>query len=179
MNLSQIKLELSKLIAAFSEIKTDRAILTYPEETELYVGLDVYVLNEEGEYTPAEDGEYKLEDGRILIIESGRITEIKEAVEETFEEETPAVEEIKEEGEPDAIEGLRKEVNELFSVVDTLIKEVSELKSKVTESSETIEKMSKMSAAMSAVEEIKAPVNTKTGNTKLDEKLNKMFNNGN
>ena len=64
--ISKLKLELAKLLASFMEIKTDKAVLTYPSEEEIAVGFEVYVINEDGEYVTPEDGEYKTEDGKVI-----------------------------------------------------------------------------------------------------------------
>lgn len=197
--LSQIKLELAKLLASFSDIKTDKAIISYPEESEPYVGLEVYVLDENGEYIPAADDEYVMEDGKIIVVVDSKISEIREPAEEVVEEvvEEPVVEEIeaeeapaeeempaveeapaeepKPESEEEAIDEVHKEINELYEIVDRLIKKVEDLDAKVLGNDEKIERMSKMSAAMSAEIEINDPAPVRTGNTKLDEKLSKMF----
>lgn len=165
--ISQIKLQLARLLASFSAIKTDKAVLEYPEETEPYVGLEVYILVDD-EYKPAEDGEYTLEDGRVFVIENGVITEIKEVVKEEFEE-VPSPD-GDEETPVDAIEELRKEVNELYNVVDGLIKKVSELESKIANTDSVVEKLSKEPAADPAEIDIQKPEN------KLDSRLKEMFN---
>lgn len=77
-----------------------------------------------------------------------------------------------EEPVPDAIEEVRKEINELYNIVDALVKKVAELEGRLGESNERLEKMSKMSAASPAVEEIeKAESTAKTNNKKFDAAL--------
>lgn len=191
MKLNQIKLELSKILASFSELKTDKAILTWPSDEEARVGLEVYVLDENGEYTEAPDGEYIDEEERIIVVKEGRIESIttkveepEETVEETVEEiveaeeteETPTEETVEspsgeEEPIPDAVEELRKEVNELFEIIHQLIGKVSELESRIGESDERIEKMSKMSAANPAEVEIETARTVKTNNKTFEAAL--------
>lgn len=186
--IGKLKLELAKLLASFAEIKTDKAVLTYPSDEELQVGFDVYVVNENGEYIAPEDGEYKTEDGKIITLVNGRVDKITEVeVEiETEPESEPEVEETVEvvaeepvdpvvetdgdkESETDAIDGIHREINELYAVVDSLVKEVASIK-------ETVEKMGKMSAAMSAQEEIEQiNTNKTTGDTSLDKKLKRFI----
>lgn len=179
-----LKLELAKLLASFAEIKTDKAVLTYPSDEELQVGFDVYVVNENGEYIVPEDGDYKTEDGKIITLVNGRVDKITEVEVETETE--PEVEETVEvvaeepvdpvvetdgdkESETDAIDGIHREINELYAVVDSLVKEVASIK-------ETVEKMGKMSAAMSAQEEIEQiNTNKTTGDTSLDKKLKRFI----
>lgn len=185
--LSKIKLELSKILASFSEIKTDKAILYWPTDEEIREGLEVYVVNEEGEYTEAPDGEYVDEAQNTIIVKEGRVESVTPKAEEPVEEpavveeevvaeETPSVEEVEspsgtEEPVPDAIEEVRKEVNELYDIVDKLVKKVAELDSRLNESNERIEKFSKLSAANPAEVEIETAYAGKTNNKKFDAAL--------
>ena len=97
-------------------IATDKGELLY--EGELAEGTEVFVADEEGNRTPAEDGDYILEDGRTLKVAEGKVTEIAEA-ETPTEEETPAESEevaaLKAENE-----ALKAEVAILKSQVETL-----------------------------------------------------------
>lgn len=181
--LNKIKLELSQILASFSELKTDKAILYWPTDEEIREGLEVYVLDENGEYSEAPDGEYADEAENTIVVKDGKVESIipkaeEPAVEETVEEtvvaeETPA-EEVEapsgtEEPVPDAIEEVRKEINELYDIVDKLVKKVAELDSRLGESNERLEKMSKMSAANPAEIEIETAVSTaKTNNKNFD-----------
>ena len=45
---TKIKLELAKMLAKFSDIKTDKAVLTYDSDEDLREGMDVYVADEKG-----------------------------------------------------------------------------------------------------------------------------------
>lgn len=191
--IGKIKLELSKLLAEFSDLKTDKAILSWPSEEELKIGFEVYLLDENGEYKAPEDGDYTTEDGKVITIAGGKVeaitepeTEVEPEVEETPAEEV--VEEIVEaaeepvadpetetdgvkETETDAIDAIHREINELYEIVDKLVKKVAELEGKTVEASETVMKMSKMSAAMSAQEEIETNTIAKSGDSAIDRKL--------
>lgn len=188
--LGKLKLELAKLLAAFSEIKTDKGILSWPVEGELVIGYEVYVLDENGEYNAPEDGEYTTEDGKVITIAGGKVEaitepetevdpepEAPEVVEEVVEaaEEPVADPETETDGvketETDAIDGIHREINELYDIVDKLVKKVAELEGKTVEASETVMKMSKMSAAMSAQEEIETNAIAKSGDSAIDRKL--------
>lgn len=178
MKLSQIKLELSKILASFSELKTDKAILYWPTDEEIREGLEVYVLDENGEYAVAPDGEYTDEAENTIVVEEGRVVSVTPKAEETTEveevveaeEETVESPSGEEEPVPDAIEEVRKEVNELYEIVHQLIGKVSELESRLGESNERIEKMSKMSAAAPAEVEIETETTVKT-NKKFEAAL--------
>ena len=154
--LTKIRLRLSKLLVKLSEVPTDLGVLYKSEDGELVVGDLVYVTEESGEFIPAPTGDYKAEKVTYKVVD-GKISEI---VEETVEE--PVKEELEDVPSPDgsveavteAILEIRKEVNELYNIVDKLVKKMEEIDSKIADNQTTIEKMSSMSAAKPAVEEI-------------------------
>lgn len=154
--LTKIRLRLSKLLVKLSEVPTDLGVLYKSEDGELVVGDLVYVTEESGEFIPAPTGDYKAEKVTYKVVD-GKISEI---VEETVEE--PVKEELEDVPSPDgsveavteAIVEIRKEVNELYDIVDKLVKKMVEIDSKIADNQTTIEKMSSMSAAKPAVEEI-------------------------
>lgn len=185
--LGKLKLELAKLLAAFSELKTDKGILSWPAEGEIEIGFDVYVLDENGEYIAPKDGDYVTEEGKIITLVNGKVDAITEpktepADEETVEEtpveaaeepvtETEAEPETESAEEVPAEDDVRKEINALYEIVDQLVKKVAELEGKTNETSETVVKMSKMSAALSAQEEIETNAIAKSGDSAIDRKL--------
>lgn len=184
---TKIKLELAKMLAKFSDIKTDKAVLTWDSDEDLKAGMDVYVMDENGEYAPAADGDYVTEDGKTIVVKEGRVESITDPKAEVDPEEgmstveVAAEEEVADpmvqtdgvkESETDAIDAIHREINELYDIVDKLTKKVAELEAKGTETKETVEKMSKMSAAFSAEEEIETKRTTPTsGNAEIDRKL--------
>lgn len=110
--------ETSALGKAFATIAKALGVVAEEEKEEKAVGLTITDVNgteieierEEGEpqvgdKTSAPDGEYTLEDGRILVIEDGVITEIKNPEEEETEEE--------EAEEEDETKALKERVAEL------------------------------------------------------------------
>ena len=154
--LTKIRLRLSKLLVKLSEVPTDLGVLYKSEDGEFVVGDLVYVTEESGEFIPAPTGDYKAEKVTYKVVD-GKISEI---VEETVEE--PVKEQLEDvpspdgsvEAVPEAIVEIRKEVNELYNIVDKLVKKMEEIDSKIADNQTTIEKMSSMSAAKPAVEEI-------------------------
>lgn len=154
--LTKIRLRLSKLLVKLSEVPTDLGVLYKSEDGELVVGDLVYVTEESGEFIPAPTGDYKAEKVTYKVVD-GKISEI---VEETVEE--PVKEQLEDvpspdgsvEAVPEAIVEIRKEINELYDIVDKLVKKMEEIDSKIADNQTTIEKMSSMSAAKPAVEEI-------------------------
>lgn len=192
---TKIKLELAKMLAKFSDVKTDKAVLTWDSDEDLREGMDVYVADENGEYAPAADGEYVTEDGKTIVVKDGRVESITDPKAEVDPEEgmrtvevdaacgtkrvkaeevaDPAVEtDGVKETETDAIDAIHREINELYDIVDKLVKKVAELEGKSEATEKTVEKMSKMSAAFSAEEtlenKITAPV---SGIAEIDRKL--------
>lgn len=184
---TKIKLELAKMLAKFSDIKTDKAVLTWDSDEDLKAGMDVYVMDENGEYAPAADGDYVTEDGKTIVVKDGRVESITDPKAEVDPDEGMSTVEVNaeeevadpmvqtdgvKESETDAIDAIHREINELYDIVDKLTKKVAELEAKGTETKETVEKMSKMSAAFSAEEEIETKRTTPTsGNAEIDRKL--------
>ena len=184
--LGKLKLELAKLLASFSELKTDKGVLSWPVEGEIEIGFDVYVLDENGEYIAPEDGDYVTEDGKTITLANGKVEAITEPeteaevepepepeAEETVEAAEEPVAEPAVEPEAEVVEddGIRKEIDALYEVVNQLVKKVAELEGKTNETSETVVKMSKMSAALSAQEEIETNAIAKSGDSAIDRKL--------
>lgn len=75
---SEVKFAVATLDSG-QEIQTDAEAFA--------VGVAVFVVNDEGEQIPLPDGEYTLQDGSMLVVAEGAVTEVKEA-----EAEEPAVE---------------------------------------------------------------------------------------
>ena len=168
--LSVIKAKLAAILAQMSVVKTDKAVLEYDGE-DLKAGMGVYVSNENGERTPAEDGEYTTEDGKIIVVKDGMVESItdpiaevdgadEEPVEETPVEEIPAEEpKVEELGEPveeepketteDAIAKIREEINELYKLVDSILDKIGETRD---EADARFKKLEQMSAAKPAEE---------------------------
>lgn len=168
--LSVIKAKLAAILAQMSVVKTDKAVLEYDGE-DLKAGMGVYVSNEEGVRTPAEDGEYTTEDGKVIAVKDGMVESItdpiaevdgadEEPVEETPVEEVPVeepkVEELEEpvEEEPketteDAIAKIREEINELYKLVDSILDKIGETRD---EADARFKKLEQMSAAKPAEE---------------------------
>ena len=75
---SEVKFAVATLDSG-QEIQTDAEAFA--------VGVAVFVVNDEGEQIPLPDGDYTLQDGSMLVVAEGAVTEVKEA-----EAEEPAVE---------------------------------------------------------------------------------------
>lgn len=193
--LSVIKAKLAAILAQMSVVKTDKAVLEYDGE-DLKAGMGVYVSNENGERTPAEDGEYTTEDGKIIVVKDGMVESItdpiaevdgadEEPVEETPVEEIPAeepkVEELEEpvaeepkETTEDAIAKIREEINELYKLVDSILNKIGETRD---EADARFKKLEQMSAAKPAEEVLEGSTHNSvklTGDAKVDKQLKRV-----
>ncbi len=86
MNVKALALKL--VMAKFESQKTDKGELNY--EGELAIGTEVFVANEEGEPVAAADGEYTAEDGRVIVVTEGKVSEIRKPESEEAPAEEPA-----------------------------------------------------------------------------------------
>lgn len=155
INFEKVKTMLAKIVGKFEQVTTDKGVLTY--DGELEVGKDVYVLENDGEVTDADDGEYKLEDGTVIVVAGSKIAEIRKPEEQPVEaaEEEPAGE-IADDVD---IHNLAAEVERIKGELEHKKEEIAELKERVAalegKAGETEEALRKMSAAKPAHEEIK------------------------
>lgn len=187
MKLQKIKEKLAAILVQMATIKTDKAVLEYDAD-EIAVGVGVFVVNEDGERTPAEDGNYTTEDGKVIVVKGGKVEAINEPTEETPIEETEeeiAAEETEEDAAPEGGEPIEEEpksddienkIAELKEKLDNVISIVEQLVEKVGADNmavdERLSKIEKMSAAAPAEETFdKTDKVTKTGNSKLDKQL--------
>lgn len=141
-------LQLSRMILKLAEVATDKGVLICDDE--IAVDREVFIENEEGELVAAPDGEYTAEDGRVFVVEEGKVTEIREAepkaeepaeapaeepAEEALEEEQP-----EEEAEPEAdpkdeeIAKLQAQIEELNNIIAEKDEEIGKLKAELEKS---------------------------------------------
>lgn len=142
-------LKLAKMLLKFSEINTDKGVLTVNED--LAPGIEIYITDENGEYVAAPDGEYltetskiEVKDGKVESIETiepedKNEPESEPAVEENLEEENP-VDENPDSNEPDEkdlriseLEGLLKDRDSIISELTAKIKELEDKLNKPVE----------------------------------------------
>lgn len=174
---AELKAKLAKamLKESFAATKTDKAILVHETE-ELNVGTEVFVEDEEGNRTPAEDGIYTLEDGKRIKVTEGKVEEILEAEEETEAEETEveAAEETPEET-PAEEYATKAEFDALATAVADLTAVVNDLIAKVDGTSEAfsarLAKVETAPAGKTPAEEYKNERVVTTGDAALDRKL--------
>ena len=75
--LNRLKTALLKAFAEFASMTTDKGILVWDGEDDLKVGDNVFVENPEGERTPAESGDYTNDDGVVVVVADGVVSEIR------------------------------------------------------------------------------------------------------
>jgi hypothetical protein len=174
---AELKAKLAKamLKESFAATKTDKAILVHETE-ELNVGTEVFVEDEEGNRTRAEDGIYTLEDGKRVKVTEGKVEEILEPEEETEAEETEveAAEETPEET-PAEEYATKTEFEALATAVADLTAVVNDLIAKVDGTSEAfsarLAKVETAPAGKTPAEEYKNERVVTTGDAALDRKL--------
>ena len=147
-------IKLARLVAKFAEVSTDKGVLIY--DGELAEGVEV--VNEDGENP--EDGEYALEDGTILVVSEGKVSEIKKA-EEPAEEEVKE-EPIEEEAVPEPVEEpiVPDEKDALISELQAKLAEyeayIAELENKVKELEDKAEAPKEDAVSLAAVAQPKS-----------------------
>lgn len=170
--LEKIKAKLAQILAQLSVVKTDKAVLEYDGE-DLVAGMTVYVTNEEGERVAPEDGEYTTEDSKVIVVKDGKVESITDPVAEVDAKEEPKPEDAPEgtegatgedapkeeemEDEPketteDAIVKIRKEINELYKLVDSILDKIGEDRKQADERFSKIEQMSAAQPAQEVIE---------------------------
>ena len=106
-------------------IETDKGKLEWDNEDEdLKAGDAVYITDEEGNRNPAPDGDYTTEDGKVIKVADGKVTEIVDKKAEVSEEEVKAkriskFKKIKQAFEESFDTKMRKISNAIAAVIDT------------------------------------------------------------
>lgn len=170
--LDKIKDALSKVLVQ-EEVKcgnigTDKGVLHWEGEETIAVDMEVWQEDEAGERIAVENGDYTLEDGTIIRVAEGKVTEIVEK-EAEVEEETTEEETTEEEMAEDTTEEEVPEEEEAAPEVDVvaLQERVDGLEAQVAELTAVLEeivgKMSKMSMALPAKKEVKKEEQTFKG----------------
>ena len=84
---NQIKAKLAAMLGKFGNVTTDKATLSWDGDGELEAGMEVYILDEDGNRNKPEDGDYTTEDGKVIAVADGIVTEIRDAEAEVAPEE--------------------------------------------------------------------------------------------
>lgn len=167
MNLQKLKELREKLrreIFGFAQVKTDKAILVYDTE-KLEAGVAVFVEDEEGNRTPAENGEYRLEDTSTIKVDDGKVTEVVEP--------TPDPQKMNEDPKPEYI--TREEYNTLLEEVHGVLQFMQQTATKFTENHSSIDErlstVEKMSAALTPKEDLENKTERKPASASVEREL--------
>ena len=133
--LNKIKEMLQTMLMQFSQLSTDKGLISWDGDGELpAVGDSIVIIDEEGNEVKAESGEYRDDNGNIIVIEDGVVTEVRE---EEKPEEKPVEKPVekpeeKPEEKPDIDEENIK-IAELEAKVKELETENEQLRAKIKE----------------------------------------------
>ena len=159
--MSKLKDSIKALLLQFSEVETDKGILTWEEDGEIMVGYAVYMDGE-----PAADGEYVAGEN-IIVVAEGKVAEIK-PVEAPAEDPAPAAEpEMPVEPAPVVVveDDEDMKIRELEDRIAKLEADMAELVAKVAE-------IAVAPAAAPVEDEFEQVVKKqKTGNSRLDKAI--------
>ena len=167
--ISKIKEAVKKLLLQFSEIETDKGILSWEDDLPLDVGMAVYIND-----LPAPDGEYVYE-GKCFVVVEGKISEVKPV--EPAPMEDPKPEQMEEDPKP--MEDPKPEV----TIPEVTIPEVTipaevearivALEEKIKELTDKIAELSTTPASNPVMEEFEKA--SKPKDITDDKKLNKRI----
>ena len=76
--ISRFKAALSKMLAVFGNVSTDKGVLAWDGDEDLKAGDAIYVEDQDGNRTPAPDGEYVTSDAKTIVVADGKVAEIKD-----------------------------------------------------------------------------------------------------
>lgn len=137
---SRFKAALAKALMELGAVTTDKGVLSWDGDEDLKAGDSVYTEDSEGNRVAAADGDYRTEDGKIIRVAEGRVSEITDDEAEVSGQDTDggaatgqeqsmrAQEELSAE-----VEKFRKENEELKKEKETLSAEVERLRSELDE----------------------------------------------
>ena len=122
--LGKIKALLGMEVALMAEANLKDGTLIGTDAEEWTVGVLAYVVTEEGDKMPLPTGEFELEDGRVMVIEDGQVTEIRDA--EVIEEEVIEEEAIEASVSKKELIAVLEELSKDFDLkMENLAKELS------------------------------------------------------
>ena len=171
--ISKIKEAVKKLLLQFSELETDKGILSWEDDLPLDVGMAVYIND-----LPAPDGEYVYEDKCFVVVE-GKVSEVKPVEPVPMEDPKPEQMEADPapmEGDPKPMEDPKQEVTipaEVEARIVALEDKIKELTDKVMELTDKIAELSTTPASNPVMEEFENA--SKPKNFTDDKRLNKRI----
>lgn len=76
--INRFKAALSKLLAAFGNVSTDKGVLAWDGDEDLKEGDAVYIEDADGNRESAPDGEYVTSDAKTIVVADGKVAEIRD-----------------------------------------------------------------------------------------------------
>ena len=73
---------LAKALVELGNVSTDKGVLSWDGDEDLKAGDNVYTEDENGERKAAPDGDYTTEDGKVIVVVDGKVSEIRDAAAE-------------------------------------------------------------------------------------------------
>lgn len=125
--------KLAHILMKFAEVATDKGVLV--AESDLEIGVEVQLVNAEGDIVPAEDGDYLTETDTIKV-EGGKVVDIQ-----PIEQPEEPAEELAEEPIEEPAEQPNDELAELQAKIDELTKEVADRDARIAELEAEIEQL--------------------------------------
>ena len=81
---------LARALVEMGNVTTDKGILSWDGEEDLKAGDSVYIEDQDGNRTPAADGDYTTGDGKVIVVVSGKVSEIKDDAAQVAPQQDPA-----------------------------------------------------------------------------------------
>lgn len=178
-----IKNTLARILAQFRSLTTDKGVISWEGDKDLEVGDSVFVEAEDGERTPAADGDYALEDGVIVRVENGKVTEIvepdaeadaqmEELSAETLSAEVEAEAPAEDAPQPEPEEDRLAALEERYAALEVAVAQLREVNQTMSEQLSALEQKP---MALPAQEQLRAtPTITPTGNRRTDGLLKNL-----
>lgn len=174
MKVEKLKTMLKRMLVEMARVSTDKGLLSYESEGELpEVGESIYLVDEEGNEEVAPNGEYRTEGDMVIVIEDGKVADIRdekpvaEPEEEVVAEENLEDVEIVEPAEPEPVNEEVETIPE--PETNPLEERIAALEARLAAAEARLAALEAEPAVDSAEETFKK-VNSlkKTGNEKMD-----------
>lgn len=150
--LKKVKEVLRSLLLEFGEVATDKGVLVWSGDEELVEGMEVRTVAEDETETPAPTGDYRTEDGKTIVVEDGRVVEIKDTEAEIAPENEENASEEQQPNEDENPSNEEPEIDEKDALIEELKAKVSELEAENAELKAKVEELSNEPAAPNAEE---------------------------
>lgn len=77
-NKNNLLRKLGRILSSFASVTTDKGVIAWDGDEDLKAGDRVYIENADGERTEAAEGDYTTEDGKVIVVENGAVSEIRD-----------------------------------------------------------------------------------------------------